>query len=192
MFTYAGLKVQHVSLSTIMSSVHILAFCALALLLAASPACAVALNLPAPSDADSSASELLLDDAAAGQPHEAAAEPEGANCTTKNKTSTVSNDTEQRQVMMNSIRQQILAKLNMREPPPTTGASAGELPQSVLSSYYAHLQSMEQNAEPQQECHGGESTYFSRHLSLYHPADFASYNPPADHFQVGKSIAQTN
>lgn len=115
------------------------------------------------------------------------------NCT-KNQTSSSRSFSEKRQVMLDSVRGQVLFKLNMTEAPVRTQAALGDLPASLISDYLAQLNALEQNEEAPQdrECQGGESTHFSRHLGLYYPNLFVSEDPPLDHFQLGKTIALTN
>lgn len=90
--------------------------------------------------------------------------------------------------MLDSIRQQILLKLNLQEPPENLPA-ATSIPPSMLSTYYAHLQSVD--ADDSHECsrsEGSEATHFSRNLELYYPHNFVSVKLPPDHFQIGKAI----
>lgn len=85
--------------------------------------------------------------------------------------------------MLDSIQQHILAKLNMTELPENVPANA-TIPAELLASYFAHLQSQEQDAGGPQECSEDETTHFSRHSKLYYPDHYAPAEPNSHNFQL--------
>lgn len=170
-----------------MSRMHILLVLGASfLLLDITPVCSVALS-HLQQDASAVEEDLQTPEAIS-----ATDSPSPGNCT-ENKTSSSPSFSEKKQAMIDSVRQHILFKLDLKEPPTNTVA-IGDLPASVVSEYHAQLQALEQNEETPQdrECRGGESTHFSKHLRLYYPDAFVSEDPPLDHFQVGKTIALRN
>lgn len=156
------------------------------LLLVIHPVCSVALNLPVnySEDASISNSVVLQEQPPTSSVPTPTTPSPPQNCT-QNKTSTSRSFSEQKETVVNSIRQQILAKLNLNELPQSVPATS-DLPPSLLADYYANLQALRQNADEPHECQVGETTHFARHLRLYYPDSYVPVNSPPGQFQVGK------
>ncbi len=109
--------------------------------------------------------------------------PESEPCS-KNNTSIATNTTT-REKRIQSIKLQLLARLNLTAPPAISGLKR------ILhsSGYYQNLHALEQISGRPQECIPQETTYFSKSPSLYYPNHFEPIQLPLDHFKFGKSMA---
>jgi hypothetical protein len=88
--------------------------------------------------------------------------------------------------LLQSIQQHIIAKLNMRELPPSTPSlKIPEIPAAVMETYHAHLRALEQGADAEEKCGEEETTRFSRYTKLYNPEYYGFSEPNSDHFELG-------
>lgn len=182
-----------------MSSMQAYLFCLctswlLLVLLQVSPASGVPLNLPVRGErGDDISNSVTLPKRDVASPPSPTSSSNCSSSAERNETSrsrNFSSSAERMDAMLDSIRQQILLKLNLQEPPENPKLPAAtSIPPSMLSTYYAHLQSVD--ADDSHECsrsEGSEATHFSRNLQLYYPHNFVSVKLPPDHFQIGKAI----
>lgn len=92
---------------------------------------------------------------------------------------------ERRSAMLYSIRQHIMAKLNLEEQPQGAPPNPDfELSPALLASYYAHVEALKQGAGAPEVCSEEETTHFSRHTKLYNPERFMPSEPNPRHFQL--------
>lgn len=106
-----------------------------------------------------------------------------SNCT-RNRTSTEGRSfAEKRKALIESIRQHMMAKLNMMEPP--RRVASRPLSASQLATYQALVQALQ--SDHSHDCGDDEeTTHFSKHLRLYHPGLFVS-TEPSDLHHLGKT-----
>lgn len=127
------------------------------------------------------------------QQNETAAAVAAANCTASNSSSSSSRSRnrtvarteqevrEQKQMIFKSIREHILMKLGLSEPPNVSRHDV--VPPSLVAEYRA-MNALERNADEPQECLGrGETTHFSRQVKHFQPNSFVSVDSLPDHFQ---------
>lgn len=83
---------------------------------------------------------------------------------------------DQRQTMLKSIRQHILAKLNLQTEPSGSNITEEQL-HNAMASYNAYLQGRDGQEQSRQEettqkCGAGGTTHFSRRSKIYYPGHF--------------------
>lgn len=112
--------------------------------------------------------------------------PLPANGSVNNDSRSPDSDEQQKQAMMDSIRQHMLAKLNMEEPPQGAPPADTAIPAALLANYYAQLQAQQQTGDDPQKCREEQEriTHFSRHPRLYYPDHFVSTVPAPGSFQM--------
>ena len=92
---------------------------------------------------------------------------------------------EQRRAMLESIRRNILAKLDLENEEADISSAARLVSPDQLSSYRAQLQALQQQEESgPQKCRSEKTTLFSRHPRFYYPNHFVSVPPNANRFQL--------
>lgn len=106
--------------------------------------------------------------------------PPSENCTN----SSARSNPEKKLAALDSVGKHILLKLNLTEPP-GAAATAGDLTESMIADFHAQVDALQQVGA--EECHGRESTHFSRQLMLYFPDLFKAEDPPT--YQPGKTIS---
>lgn len=94
------------------------------------------------------------------------------------------NDTVIRQARIAAIRDEIMAKLHLTEPPPNPRKLTA-INKSTLSAYRAAVQTANrQSLGRSRECR--RDTFFAKLLSVYFPTSYRAVIPPADMFEWGK------
>lgn len=94
------------------------------------------------------------------------------------------NSTTIRQARVAAIRDEILAKLNLTEPPPNPRRLTA-INKSTLSAYQAAVQIAEKQARGRSlECK--RDTFFAKLLYVYTPTSYRPVIPPANMFEWGK------
>lgn len=96
----------------------------------------------------------------------------------------VENSTTIRQARVAAIRDEILAKLNLTEPPPNPRRLTA-INKSTLSAYQAAVQIAEKQTRGRSlECK--RDTFFAKLLYVYTPTSYRPVIPPANMFEWGK------
>lgn len=116
--------------------------------------------------------------------------PEDITNCTRNKTSTEERSfLEKKQAMVESVRDHMLAKLNLKEAPKNRASNLSLTP-AQLAKYQALMQVLQQDDNLQDHDCGAaeETTHFSKHLRLYQPELFVPTEPP-DLLHLGKTKA---
>ena len=94
------------------------------------------------------------------------------------------NDTVIRQARIAAIRDEILAKLHITEPPPNPRKLTA-INKSTLSAYRAAVQTAKRQSQGRsREC--TRDTFFAKLLSVYFPTSYRPVIPPANMFEWGK------
>ncbi len=112
--------------------------------------------------------------------------PASSNCTSNRTSRTERTFLERKQAMVKSVRQHMLAKLNLNEAP--RSLASNPLSPAQLAQYESLIQALQQDdSSPDCAAAKEETTHFSKHLRLYHPELFVPTQPP-DLFHLGKTI----
>ena len=103
-----------------------------------------------------------------------------SNCT-RNSTSEDRSFMERKRAMVESVREHMMAKLNLKEVPKSPTMDAAQ-----LATYRALVQTMQDMDHQERDCgEKEETTHFSKHPRLYHPEVFAPAEAP-NLFHLGK------
>ena len=100
--------------------------------------------------------------------------PQTSSPATSNPTPTPDiNSTDQRQIMLKSIRQHIMAKLNLQNEPSSSNITEEQL-ESAMASYDTYIQGrggLERSLQDENthKCGAGGTTHFSRRSKIYYP-----------------------
>ena len=93
---------------------------------------------------------------------------------------------EKKRIMFRSIRNQLLVKLDLNEPPQRGDITPSMIPESIMSAYRAS-QYLQRSVEKSQDCKQKEEmTLYSKHLRLYSPDHYSPVELPLDDYESGK------
>jgi len=95
-----------------------------------------------------------------------------ANCNGSNSSRNISAGNNQ-SVRLHSIREYMLARLDLPEIPPEL-QGPNVIPAAVLASYNAKLQSQALADKEPKDCPEKKATQYARTINLYHPSHYAS------------------
>ena len=95
-----------------------------------------------------------------------------SNSSSRDMESAASNN---QSVRLHSIREYMLARLNITETPPEL-PGPGDIPAAVLASYNAKLQAQALADKEPKDCPEQKTTQYARIINLYHPSQYASFS----------------